>query len=259
MRRPPLRRLPAGRLRRRIRTDGKRRRRKLFWGCLALLGFVVCGFLAYRLTHPGAVLTGAPGLTEIPAYAGEDTVVLNGNLPSFTEDELTRECFVRFSPLDGRGRTGAAEACLGLETLPTRPRAGIDASIRPSGWHSVRYDDLIEDGFLYNRCHLIGYLLCGDDATRENLFTGTRRLNHELMLPYEKQVADCIAETGMHVLYRVTPHYRGGDALAFGIEMEACSVEDVGRELCFHVFVYNVQPGIEIDYATGASRRGRGE
>ena len=119
-----------------------------------------------------------------------------------------------------------------------------------------RYDELIEDGFLYNRCHVIGFLLCGDDATKENLFTGTRRLNRELMLPYEKQVASCIEETGMHVLYRVTPRYRGSDALAFGAEMEAFSVEDHGREVCFHVFVYNVQPGIVIDYATGESRRG---
>ena len=255
MRRAPLRRLPSGRLRRKALAARKRQKGKLFLGCLALLGFVFCGFLAYRFTHPGAALTGAAGQTEIPAYSGEDTIVLNGNLPAFSEDELTRECFVRFSPLDGLGRTGAGTACLGPGTLPTRPRGTIDPSIRPSGWHSVRYDDLIEDGFLYNRCHVIGYLLCGDDATRENLFTGTRRLNHELMLPYEKQVADCIAETGMHVLYRVTPRYHGRDALALGVEMKAFSFEDGGREICFHVFVYNVQPGIGIDYATGASRR----
>ena len=183
-------------------------------------------------------------------------IELGGGLPAFSEDELTTESFVRFSPLDARGRTGAGTACLGPETLPTRPRGAVDASIRPSGWHTARYDELIEDGFLYNRCHVIGYLLCGDDATKENLFTGTRRLNRELMLPYEKQVASCIEETGMHVLYRVTPRYRGSDALAFGVEMEAFSVEDHGREVCFHVFVYNVQPGIVIDYATGESRRG---
>ena len=255
MRRASLRRLPAGRLRRKAAASQRRRRGELFWGCLALLLFIVCGLLAYRFTHPRAALTGEAGGAEIPAWAGEDTVVLNGNLPAFSEDELTTESFVRFSPLDAQGRTGAGTACLGLETLPTRPRGAIDASIRPSGWHTARYDDLIEDGFLYNRSHVIGYLLCGDDATKENLFTGTRHLNHELMLPFEKQVADCIAETGMHVLYRVTPRYHGRDALAFGVEMEAFSVEDGGRELCFHVFVYNVQPGIGIDYATGASRR----
>ncbi|MBR0208000.1 MAG: DNA/RNA non-specific endonuclease [Oscillospiraceae bacterium] len=255
MRGAPLRRLPSGRLRRKALAAKKRRAGKLFWGCLALLGFIVCGLLAYRFTHPGAALTGAAGQTEIPPYAGEDTVVLSGNLPAFSEDELTKESFVRFSPLDRQGRTGAGTACLGPDTLPTQPRGSIDASIRPSGWHTARYDDLIEDGFLYNRCHVIGYLLCGDNATKENLFTGTRHLNHELMLPYEKQVADCIAETGMHVLYRVTPRYRGRAALAFGVEMEAYSVEDGGREVCFHVFVYNVQPGIAIDYATGESRR----
>ena len=219
---------------RRGAVPAKRRRGgSLFWGCLALLLFVLCGFWAYRLGHPGASLTGAAGEAEIPAYAGEDVIVLGGNLPAFAEEELTRESFVRFSPFDALGRTGAGTACLGPETLPTRPRGGVDASIRPSGWHTVRYDDLIEDGFLYNRCHVIGYLLCGDESTPENLFTGTRHLNHELMLPYEKQVAACVEETGMH----------------------AFSVEDGGREVCFHVFVYNVQPGIEIDCATGESRR----
>ncbi len=255
MKSPRLRRLPAGRLRRRALAAERRRRNRLFWGCVGLLAFLVCGLLAYRLGHPGAALTGASGPAEIPAYAGEDVIVLSGGLPGFSEEELTAESFVRFSPLDGRGRTGAGTACLGLETLPTRPRGTIDASIRPSGWHTARYDDLIEDGFLFNRCHVIGYLLCGDEATPENLFTGTRQLNREGMLPYEKQVADCIAETGMHVLYRVTPRYHGSDALAYGVEMEACSVEDGGRELCFHVFVYNVQRGIAIDYASGESRR----
>ena len=255
MSRPPLRRLTQGRLYLRAAAARKRRKRKLFRSCLGLLAFIVCGLAVYRLGRPDAKLTGAAAQTEIPAYAGEDTVILNGGVPAFTEAELTTQSFVRFSPLDALGRTGAGTACLGTDTLPTRPRGEIDASIRPSGWHNARYDDLIEDGFLYNRCHVIGYLLCGDDATRENLFTGTRRLNHELMLPYEKQVADCVAETGLHVLYRVTPRYRGRDLLAFGVEMEAWSVEDGGREVCFHVFVYNVQPGVEIDYATGQSRR----
>ena len=246
--------MAPGRLRRKALAAEKRRRKKLFWSCLALLLFILCGFLVYRFTHPGASLPGVAEQAVIPAYAGEDVVVLKDNLPGFSSEDLTDECFVRFSPLDGRGRTGVGFACLGPDTLPTKPRSGIDASIKPSGWHSARYDGLIEDGFLFNRCHVIGYLLCGDEATPENLFTGTRYLNHELMLPYEKQVADAIGETGMHVLYRVTPHYHGRDALAFGVEMEAYSVEDRGREVCFHVFIYNVQPGIAIDYATGESR-----
>ncbi len=253
MKRPSVRRLTPRRLRIQA-AEKKRRRRKLFWGCVGLLAFIALGLLAYALRHPGASLTGVRQ-TQIPAWAGQDVVVLDGNQPGFAEDELTAEAFVRFSPLDRLGRTGAGTACLGLETMPTQPRAAIDASIRPSGWHSVRYDGLIEDGFLYNRCHVIGYLLCGDNATPENLFTGTHQLNREGMLLYEKEVASYIEETGNHVLYRVTPRYDGRDLLAFGIEMEACSVEDRGRGVCFHVFVYNVQPGIEIDYATGESRR----
>lgn len=250
----PLRRLTPNRLRRKAAAE-KKRKRKLFWSCVGLLAFVALGLLAYSLRHPGASLLPRAGETEIPAWAGQDVVVLEGNQPAFTEDELTTACFVRFSPLDRLGRTGAATACLGLETMPTQPRAAIDANIRPSGWHSVRYDDLIEDGFLYNRCHVIGYLLCGDNATPENLFTGTRRLNHELMLPYEKEVAAYIEETGNHVLYRVTPRYDGRGLLPIGVEMEACSVEDRGRGVCFHVFAYNVQSGVVIDYATGSSRR----
>lgn len=253
MRRVGVRRLTPCRLRVRA-AERKRRRRRLFWGCVGLLAFVALGLLAYALRHPGAALTGA-AQTQIPPYAGQDVIVLADNQPAFAEDELTEACFVRFSPLDRLGRTGAATACLGLETMPTQPRGTIDAALRPSGWHSVRYDDLIEDGFLYNRCHLIGYLLCGDNATPENLFTGTHQLNHEGMLPYEKEVAAYIEETGNHVLYRVTPRYEGRDLLAYGVEMEACSVEDRGRGVCFRVFVYNVQKGVEIDYATGESRK----
>ena len=255
MKRTCIQRLPPGRLRRAEQLAEKFRRKKLFWSCLLLFLFIVGGFLAYRISHPGTLLGTSVGEAEIPAYAGENTIVLNGNLPAFSQGDLTEESYVSFSPLDRLGRTGAGTACLGTDTLPTQPRSAIDPSIHPSGWHSVRYDDLIEDGFLFNRCHVIGYLLCGDNATPENLFTGTRQLNHELMLPYEKQVADCITETGLHVLYRVTPRYRGNDALAFGVEMEAYSVEDSGREVCFHVFVYNIQDGVAIDYSTGASRR----
>ena len=233
----------------------KRGRRTLLALCLAALLFAAL-FFVLRLFDRGVALPlAAPGGAEIPAYAGEDCVELNGGVPNFTAGELKAESFVSFSPLDRLGRTGAGTACLGLDTLPTQPRGRIDASLRPSGWHSVRYDDLIEDGFLYNRCHVIGYLLCGDEATAENLFTGTRHLNRELMLPYEKLVADEIAETGHHVLYRCTPLYRGNEKLARGVELEAYSVEDEGRGVCFHVFLYNVQPGIAIDYADGESRR----
>ena len=237
-----------------VPTAARRRRRWLLGLFLSLLLFAAVFALLRLVERPGVALplTAGDG-TEIPAWAGEDCVELNGGVPLFTPGQLTRECYVSFSPLDRLGRTGAAIACLGPETLPRMPRGRIDASIRPSGWHSVRYDALIEDGYLYNRCHVIGYLLCGDEETRENLFTGTRHLNRELMLPYEKEVADEIAETGHHVLYRCTPLYRGRELLARGVELEAYSVEDEGRGVCFHVVLYNVQPGIAIDYATGTS------
>lgn len=235
----------------------RKQRRRFVLSCLAVVLLAAAAFVWLRWGERGVALPlAAPGGAEIPPYAGEDCIELCGGVPGFTAEQLTSECFVSFSPLDRYGRTGAGLACLGLDTLPTRPRGAVDGSIRPSGWHSVRYDDLIEDGFLYNRCHVIGYLLCGDETTPENLFTGTRHLNRELMLPYEKQVADEIAETGHHVLYRCTPRYRGRDLLAFGVELEAYSVEDEGRGVCFHVFLYNVQPGVVIDCADGASRRG---
>lgn len=242
--------------RRFVSAASHKRRRTFILSCLALLG-IVAGFFLYRRFVETAVplpLT-APGGAEIPAWAGEDRIELGGNVPFFTPEQLTAQSYVSFSPLDRTGRTGAGMACLGLDTLPTHARERIDSSLRPSGWHSVRYDDLIEDGYLYNRCHVIGYLLCGDEGTAENLFTGTRHLNRELMLPYEKQVADYIAETGHHVLYRCTPLYRGSERLARGVELEAYSVEDEGRGVCFHVFLYNVQSGVRIDYATGDSRR----
>lgn len=192
-------------------------------------------------------------LSEIPEYDGSDYIVLNGDLPDFSQKDLTVETYVRFSPLDRLGRTGPGMACLGPETLPKEPRGEI-GNIRPSGWHTVRYDDLIEDRYLYNRCHIIGYLLCGDNATPENLFTGTRYLNATSMLPFEISVVRYIESTGNHVLYRCSPVYDGNDLLAKGVQIEAYSVEDEG-DLRFNVFVFNIQPGITIDYATGDSRR----
>ena len=162
-----------------------------------------------------------------------------------------------FSKLDSLGRCGAAIAVVGRDLMPTEERGSI-GMIKPAGWHTVRYDDLIADKYLYNRCHLIGYQLTGENANEQNLITGTRYLNVEGMLPFENQVADYVRKTGNHMLYRVTPIYDGNDLVARGVEMEASSVEDQGKGLEFHVFVYNVQPGIEIDYATGDSRRASG-
>lgn len=190
----------------------------------------------------------------IPEYNGEDYIVLHNNLPGFYIWQLTTDTFVSFSPLDSMGRTGTGFACLGRETLPSEPRGSI-GNIQPSGWQTVRYDDLIPDKYLYNRCHVIGFMLSGDNATPENLFTGTRYLNMTLMKQIESSVSEYIQGTGNHVLYRVTPFYKDDDLVAFGVQMEGYSVEDHGGTICFNVFLYNIQPGIQIDYKTGLSRK----
>lgn len=145
-----------------------------------------------------------------------------------------------------------------METLPTSSR-GIIGNIQPSGWHTIRYDDLIEDRYLYNRSHVIGFLLSGDNATPENLFTGTRYLNATSMVQYEVKVAQYIQNSGNHVLYRVSPCYRGDDLVPFGVQMEAYSIEDHGKGICFNIFLYNIQPGILINYSTGESQRAQTE
>lgn len=188
---------------------------------------------------------------EIPAYSGEAAIEVNQNVPGFTEEDYTTESFEQYSPLDELGRCHAAYACVGEEIMPTEERGAI-GMVKPSGWHTVKYD-FVDGKYLYNRCHLIAYMLSGENANTENLITGTRYLNTEGMLPYENQVADYVHNTGNHVLYRVTPLYEGDNLVASGVEIEASSVEDRGKSLSFHVYCYNVQPGITIDYATGDS------
>lgn len=188
---------------------------------------------------------------EIPAYSGEAAIEVNQNVPGFTEEDYTTEAFEQYSPLDELGRCHAAYACVGEEIMPTEERGAI-GMVKPSGWHTVKYD-FVDGKYLYNRCHLIAYMLSGENANTENLITGTRYLNTEGMLPYENQVADYVHNTGNHVLYRVTPLYEGDNLVASGVEIEASSVEDRGKSLSFHVYCYNVQPGITIDYATGDS------
>lgn len=191
---------------------------------------------------------------DVPEFSGEPYVTLADNVPDFEEEDLEAEAFEDYSNLDGLGRCGRAYAMISRETMPTEKRESI-GQIKPSGWHTVRYDDLISDKYLYNRCHLIGFQLAGENANEENLITGTRYMNVEGMLPFENQVADYVTETGNRVLYRVTPIYEGDDLVAKGVVMEAYSVEDSGAGVSFNVFVYNVQPGIVIDYSTGDSRR----
>ncbi len=193
-----------------------------------------------------------------PPYAGEAVTAVNGNRPLFSREELEGLRSIRFSELDALGRCGPASAYLGPETLPAEKRAPIGA-VRPSGWHTVRYDGLIEDKYLYNRCHLIGYQLSGDNADPRNLITGTRYLNVSGMLPYENAVFDYIRSSGNHVLYRVTPVFSDDALLASGVLMEARSVEDGGAGIRFCVYAHNVQPGIVIDYLTGDSHAQGGE
>lgn len=195
----------------------------------------------------GAALTAA----DIPEYTGEPYVVIGDNKPRFSDEELMVSDYESYSELDELGRCGVAQACVGTDLMPTGKRGEI-GMIRPSGWHTVKYD-VVDGNYLYNRCHLIAYQLSGENANEKNLITGTRYMNVTGMLPFEEQVGDYVRETDNHVMYRVTPVYDGDDLVARGVEMEGYSVEDEGAGICFHVFVYNVQPGIGIDYATGDS------
>lgn len=191
-------------------------------------------------------------LEQLPPYDGQPVVILNENQPNFPAQDKTSRAFEEYSPLDLLGRCGPAYANVGRETMPTGERESI-GEVKPSGWQSVKYD-FVDGESLYNRCHLIGWQLTGENANEQNLITGTRYLNVQGMLPYENEVADYVRRTGNHVLYRVTPIYSGTDLVARGVEMEAWSVEDEGAEICFHVYAYNVQPGVDIDYATGENR-----
>ena len=192
-------------------------------------------------------------LSSIAEYTDKPYVAVNGNAPYFTESELTDQSYEYYSELDSLGRCGVAYANVGQDLMPTEPRGEIGA-VKPTGWHTVRYDDLVDGKYLYNRCHLIGYQLTGENANTKNLITGTRYLNIEGMLPFENMVADYVKENGNHVMYRVTPIFEGDNLLANGVLMEGYSVEDKGAGVSYCVFAYNVQPGIEIDYATGESK-----
>ena len=193
--------------------------------------------------------TSAFSLKEIPAYSGTPYTEVNDNQPYFTEADQTTQSFETYSELDSLGRCGVAYANVGQDLMPAEPRGEIGA-VKPTGWHLVKYDN-VDGKYLYNRCHLIAYMLAAENANPQNLITGTRYLNVQGMLPFETKVCDYVKSTGNHVLYRVTPIFDGDNLLADGVLMEAYSVEDGGEGICFCVFAYNVQPGIGIDYATG--------
>ncbi|HIV40790.1 MAG TPA: DNA/RNA non-specific endonuclease [Candidatus Mediterraneibacter guildfordensis] len=199
--------------------------------------------------NSSAQVQSAATLAEVPEYSGDPYVEINDNQPEFEDYELTTEAFEEYSELDELGRCGTAEACVGEETMPTEERGNI-SSVKPTGWKNKDYDN-VDGGRLYNRCHLIGFQLTGENANEKNLITGTRYMNTEGMLPFENMVADYVHETDNHVLYRVTPIFDGDDLVASGVQMEAESVEDDGAGVCFNVYVYNVQPQITINYATG--------
>lgn len=222
---------------------------------IVLLGIAII-LRSLETAKPSILGTGSYSSTDfnIPQYSGAIYVEINDNIPFFQESDITTTAYEEYSPLDRLGRCGPAMACLGRETMPTEARGEI-GMIRPSGWHTVRYDDLIEDKYLYNRCHLIAYSLSGENDNELNLITGTRYMNIEGMLPFEIATIDYILDTGNHVLYRMTPCFFEDNLVASGVLMEAYSVEDGGRGLSFNVFVFNIQPGIIIDYKTGNSRR----
>lgn len=190
-------------------------------------------------------------LSQVPQFSDEPYVIINNNIPEFTEQDITTKSYEFYSELDYLGRCGYVMACIGTEIMPTEERGAI-GMIKPTGWHTVKYD-VVDGKYLYNRCHLIGYQLTGENANINNLITGTRYLNTQGMLPFENLIAEYIEETKNHVLYRVTPVFDGENLLATGVQMEGYSVEDSGKAICFNVFAYNAQPYVVIDYATGES------
>lgn len=195
-------------------------------------------------------------LSAIPEYSSSPYVEINNNIPYFKEEDYTTNVFEKYSELDELGRSGVAFANICIETMPQEEEKREDiGNIKDlSGWVQKRYDDVIKDKYLYNRCHLIGWQLAGENDNKKNLITGTRYLNTEGMLPFENIVAEYIKNNkSNHVLYRVTPIFNGNNLLASGVQIEAWSVEDKGKGVCFNVYCYNVQPGIVIDYATGES------
>lgn len=222
---------------------------------LALLLSGCTGAIGSSQNSSGEQVTNAEviSLKELPEYDGESYVIVNGNQPDFTgEQKQSTEAFETYSKLDELGRCGVAFANICKELMPTEERQPI-GQVRPSGWHTVKYNGLVDGNYLYNRCHLIAFQLAGENANEKNLITGTRYFNVEGMLPFEEMVGDYVRETGNHVLYRVAPIFEEDNLVASGVQMEAWSVEDEGEGICFNIYCYNVQPGVEINYLDGSS------
>lgn len=216
---------------------------------IVILACLIFGYLNYPAENIENSVNTYISIEGIPEYKDEIYVIINNNIPYFEEKDYTTECFEIYSQLDELGRCGVAYANICKDIMPTKERENI-SDVEPTGWKQEKYDG----EYLYNRCHLIGHQLAGEDANKLNLITGTRYFNVSGMLPFENQIDDYIEENeDNHVLYRVTPIFEGNNLVASGVLMEAYSVEDNGEGVCFNVYVYNVQPGINIDYATGKS------
>lgn len=229
-----------------------------FAALLAAIALALCCALPLAACDSGsfgdsqAANPAAVQIADIPEYSGALCIDVNNGEPGFTDDDFKRGAFMEFSDLDFEGRCGAAFARIGTDTLSNAPRGDI-SQVHPSGWEQRRYD-FVDQEMLYNRSHLIAHQLCGEDANEKNLITGTRTMNAVGMTYYENIVASYVKQTGNHALYRVTPVFAANDLVARGVQMEAESIEDGGRAVRFNVFVYNVEPGVEIDYVTGESR-----
>ena len=234
----------------------KKRRKKLY---ATLVGILLCGLGGLGYYQEDVIRwfqslqpVASYDMSSIPDYSGDSYVIIDNNQPNFSDADMKTTSFETYSNQDILGRSGVAFANVGKDLMPTEERGSI-GMIKPTGWHTVKYD-IVDGKYLYNRCHLIGYQLTGENANEKNLITCTRSMNTEGMLPFENQVAEHIEKTDNHVLYRVTPIYKGRNLLASGVQIEAKSVEDNGVGVCFNVYVYNVQEGIEIDYRTGESQ-----
>ena len=231
-----------------------KKRSKLIVLILLLGALFYCKDDIYNYTY--SLINGdsnnSSNIEDITDYNGNSYVIVNDNNPYFKEEEYTTNSFEKYSELDSLGRCGVAYANISKDLMPTEKRGSI-GSIKPSGWHTVKYDH-IDGKYLYNGCHLIGYQLTGENANEKNLITCTRSMNTKGMLQFENMVTKYIKDTGNHVLYRVTPVFEGNNIVATGVEMEAYSVEDNGEGIKFNVFVYNIEDGVIIDYKTGDSR-----
>ena len=237
---------------------------KILVGLIVVILVIILGYISPKLLNQIidnpmqneiTYATSSNYLSSIPEYSLNPYIILNNNKPEFEEEKLNDKEFEKYSDLDSLGRCGVAFANICLDTMPSsNEERGNISNIKPSGWINKKYE-IVDGGYLYNRCHLIGYQLSAENANEKNLITGTRYLNTEGMLPFENKIAEYVKESGNHVLYRVTPIYKGENLVASGVQMEGQSVEDTGKGICFNIYCYNVQPGITINYKTGESKK----